>query len=238
MADTKYCITYDSEIFSNFYLVSFYDPQTDSHTDFVFRPGTEDTNSLQAHRAGIADYRVIGFNNLFFDNVLLAEFLKSRSVAKVKELSDGIISGQKRQWRPTTLFNDEIDVLAILDRKASLKEYQARLGLEKIVEWEGDFTKPLPADQEQDCIEYCHYDTKSTWLLYSHQSTQGKIRVKQALAGRYGLENCSMTDSDFGEQIISREIRRKLGIRGKRKNPTSAKVGRYRRRSTFAEAQI
>ena len=68
---------YDSEIFADLYLLCFFNPVADVYRDFVFRPGDSEFGELEELLGRV--FVMVGFNQLRYDNIILAHFFeKSR----------------------------------------------------------------------------------------------------------------------------------------------------------------
>lgn len=147
----------------------------------------------------------IAFNQLHYDNPMLQQFLKTKSVASCKKYSDKIIDGKVKHYDPVTHFPEEIDLLQIMDRKGSLKIFQARMGLNEIV-IDDDFDKLIDNSNVNGVIKYCKNDVYATYELYQKKEVQAKIEVKRNIANQFGLPLFSLTESDIAEQIFRKEF--------------------------------
>lgn len=208
---------YDIEVFPNYLLISFLDINTQQYKDFEYFTGSRhNIENLWEYLSSIDT--LIGFNSLYYDNVILNKFLKTGSVEAVKELNDDIIIRKQYNRNATELdipSCKSLDVMGILDRKSSLKHYQAFMNLPTILESPISFEMPITQEEIPKVKYYCHYDVWSTYKLFSDPVTQDKLRAKNKLQEVYDLRNISDSESFLSSIILSQEIKKVLGINGR-----------------------
>jgi hypothetical protein len=201
---------FDIELFPNYLLASFYNPDSKKFDDFEYFG-----ENIRQDVASLAGYiktldTLIGFNNLSYDNAVLKYFLKTRSIKAAKELSDAII---KAKWRkPEYLTANDYDVLGILDRDAKLKLFEARIGLTKVLESPIPFENALTENEATEIKSYCHNDILATWELWQHRTTQEKFRVKSKVSEVYEQNLTSSSESEIASMVLQAEIKKFLGL--------------------------
>jgi hypothetical protein len=202
---------FDIEIFPNYMLVCFYNPATATFDDFEFcgREKKQDTGKLQAYIKTIDV--CIGFNNLQFDNHVLKALLMGKDVKAAKAKSDDIIAG-KAGRKNERLAPKDLDVLGILDRKGSLKIFECRLGLPRVLESPIGFDSEITPRTANAIKDYCHADILATWALWSNKTTQDKAKVKAQASEVYGQPLTSATESEIASMVLQAEIKKILGL--------------------------
>jgi len=208
---------YDLEIFPNLFLAVFLDPETKTFDTFEYfgdPDKIQDTAPLELYLASITT--LIGFNSQGFDNKVIKEFLKKKTIRSAKAMSDGIIGGQGgedgRREKPERLVENDIDVLGVLDRKGGLKLFAARIGFHKILECACPFGQDISETDRAEVIEYCKNDVLATLALWQHKATQGKYRSKTTVSEVYQMPLQSSTEAEIGSAVIASEIKRERGI--------------------------
>jgi hypothetical protein len=202
---------YDLEIFPNYLLISFYDPEAKTVDDFEHfgSDAFQDVRPLSQYIKTLDT--VIGFNNQAYDNPVIKTFLGTATIREAKRISDNIIArehGGKKEY----LTKQDYDVLGILDRKASLKLFEARMGLEKVLESKIPFDKDITEDQTEEIKAYCHHDILATFSLWQHKTTQDKLRAKAKVSEVYGQNLTSSSESEIASAVISSEIKKAAGL--------------------------
>ena len=218
---------YDIEVFPNYLLVSFMATDSKEFTDFEYWGATEtqDIKGLCSFLKTVAT--LIGFNNRNFDNAVAKEFLRAKTVIAAKKLADEIINSNdwdgKTYRQPTILAKTDIDVLGVLDKNASLKVYECRLGLDQVLECNEPFEQDLAREKSGKVKKYCHHDNSSTWDLWQHPVTQDKYKIKRQIAELYQQDFASRTESEIGSLVIASELKQRAQL------DPSARMNSYRK---------
>jgi hypothetical protein len=138
---------------------------------------------------------LVGFNNHSYDDLLLRTVLADPDVtpAELNAVSKRIVESRpaprdiyKLQYSPTP-WAFSIDMFQILNKKASLKEFEAREMMPSVREGLVDFTAPLADDMVEQTIAYCQKDVEATWILY--QKHIEKIKLRKRLKALFTLDN-------------------------------------------------
>ncbi len=207
----------DSEIFPNLFLVNFYDPQTQSHKHFVFvgkASKKQDITELKAYikKLNQSNAHMVSFNGLRYDNYVIKAFLATPTIEAARKVNHEIIVEKKARFE-TSLFHHEIDVLGILDNKASLKEFQARIKYPTLLESPFPFDKPLAAGDIPKLIEYCQNDCLSTWTLFQEPATQSKYKIKLQASKEFKLPQiANKSESDIASDVMASRIKQALKV--------------------------
>ena len=135
---------FDTEIYPNYFLITFLNIETQEFRHFEFfednknKGGRQDTTALVAFLGKIKV--LAGYNSRQYDNDMILAFLKSPIVAGTKRFSDELIGG-KRQHNPFTkslstrlglagllkLEFLDFDLFSILGSRVSLKILECHL---------------------------------------------------------------------------------------------------------------
>src|ERR1039458_4137638 len=168
-------LIFDTECFSNFFLVAFKHPQTQHVLTFAY-PLDISKLAWVLH-----NYTCIGFNIQKYDLPLLGLALTGASTQMLKYLSNDLIQGlyfkqAQQQYSFSMPKTSHIDLIDVCPLRGSLKLYNARLHGKRIqdVPWATeqaleDWQTPITAD-------YCISDLDATELLYNNLSEQLALR--------------------------------------------------------------
>lgn len=177
-------LSYDCEVFPNFFMVDFYNPDDNVHTSFVFHETVSENefreryNNLKKFIEDIPiDTILISFNGISFDQAVIKAFLE-KEINGAYEKSRELV-GKKHYVTIKCLFknNIEIDLYKLLPQTVgSLKKIEARLCL-PIVEYKG-FNENLPVSKIDEVVSYCQNDTYATWLVFSNEQVQQLVKAR------------------------------------------------------------
>lgn len=147
------CYTFDS-------FVVFKD--IDKNLLGVFR----DRDGFQGLKEFIQGKVMVGYNNYWYDDHMLAGMCKGWNAAQLKDLNDKIIVEQIKQY-PQTGFKS-LDCFQQVDvSMPGLKKIEANMGkmiLESSVPFDVDHE--LTDEEFQECLKYCCYDVDMTIEVY------------------------------------------------------------------------
>lgn len=109
---------------------------------------------------------LVGYNNYFYDDVILHAMLDHKTPKQIKALNDRIIGGEYVKIRNYKF--DSLDAYQQCDvSNPSLKKIEANLGkmiLESSVSF--DIERELTEEEFQDVLYYCEYDVTMTIEVY------------------------------------------------------------------------
>lgn len=163
----------------------------------------------------------VGFNSSNYDLPMLAAFLLGWNNAKLKKLSDYIISSNKPWWMLSDRFPsvqipdvDHIDLTGVTPLQASLKTYACRIHTEDLRDL------PIPPDMviTRDMLEvlesYCGNDCDMTADIF--MVSMPALRLRKDMGKEYGQDFRSKSEPQIAEAVLRQEIRRAGGSVGKR----------------------
>lgn len=133
-------------------------------------------------------FRLVGFNNLGYDNHICYARALGYSNRALYDLSRRIINGSKEEQRqakfPQAKNISYTDVYDFSIKKQSLKKWEIELNLhhlENAYPWD----EPLPEEHWDEVATYCANDVIATEAVFKHLSTDWKAR--QILSDLSGL---------------------------------------------------
>ena len=190
--DTK-LVFFDIEVYPNLLLLVWKYKGVDNYVTLI-NPSPEEVKRF------IKTHRIIGFNNIKYDNVILTARTYGYSIEACYNLSRRIIGNDStasvagsKQASYTDIFD-----FAAAPNKMSLKKYEIKLGLphmEMNIPWD----KPVPDDMLDKVIEYCKNDVYATEKVFEYLSPDYKARLMLAnMAG--------MTPNDSTNSLTARFI--------------------------------
>jgi len=169
---------YDLEVFSNYTLAVFYDGKTFyEFTNLQFAQLREFVSKGHVY---------VGYNNFSYDDIILRYILNKLDVTclDVFKLSKIMINSKRYPeniWKlqySKIMWGRSIDMYQMLNKKGSLKEWEAREHMEHIKEANVDFDAPLPLDKFEQTRLYCRNDVVATWNLYTKYIQNIELRTK------------------------------------------------------------
>lgn len=153
-------VFFDIEIFPNLMIVcwKFKGPGT---CTIMYNPKPAEVEKLM-------QYRLIGYNNLRYDNAMLYYRYLGYEPERLYDLSYRIIKLKQRDAIPRESLNVSYsDVYEFSTDKKSLKMWEVELGLpHDELDW--DFDQPLPKELWERAAEYCCHDVEATEKVFDH----------------------------------------------------------------------
>lgn len=182
-------VFYDVEVFPNLFLVNWkYQGEG--------KPVVRMINPKPSEIERILRYRLIGFNNLDYDNHMIYACLMGYTNEQLYNLSKNLISKDrniKRRAKFSEAYNiSYTDVHDFATKKQSLKKWEIELRLHH-QELGLDWDKPVPKELWTKVAEYCDNDVISTEAVFNH--LQGDWTARQILAAVAGLTVNHSTNS-------------------------------------------
>lgn len=160
-------LVYDIEVFPNFFYASFWDL---GKKWWSFRE-----NQIEELIEFISDKDLVlgGFNNFSYDDTVL-KWLVANLHATPRDIFKLSMSIIKEGRNNKTLFKIQygacpwrhsLDVFQFFNKRGSLKEWECKEQLPRVVESPCDFEKDLPAKEIPKIIDYCKNDVFATGHL-------------------------------------------------------------------------
>lgn len=160
----------------------------------IFNPTPSDVENF------ITNFRLIGFNNLNYDNHILYAMMLGKTPAEVFDVSNRIINKDN-----TAKFYDSkpfsyTDIYDFITKKQSLKKYEIELGLPHL-EFNHPWDQPIPECMWNELADYCINDVLATEAVFLTKEAQSDFAARCALADVAGL-----TPNDTTNTLTTRII--------------------------------
>jgi hypothetical protein len=193
---------YDLEVFPNYFLATFFDGAKTWHTFEVMNDKSSFTSLLDFIREEVV---LAGFNNFGYDDTVLKWIAQQDGKVTNKsiyELSSRIINGGRNdkgifkiQYSPAP-WAYSLDIFQFLNKRGSLKEWECKEQMPRVVESPCDFTKPLASERVPEIRDYCSVDTRATWRLL--KKNWHLVEIRANLVKTYKLSNRAYVVGDAG----------------------------------------
>lgn len=168
-----------------FFDVEIYRPDKETNNPGLFLicwkfEGVDDVNVMinpKPHEVQflIDNYKLAGFNNRGYDNMMIYAASIGYSNAQLYDLSQRIIVGRERVF-PEAANISFIDIFDMATEKMSLKKWEIKLDkthIEMGIPWD----EPAPIDRWQDIVEYCKNDVRATEAV--HVARRGDFMARK-----------------------------------------------------------
>ena len=194
-------ITYDCEVFTYDWLVTFKDKKSGNYT-YVW-------NDAEALKDCISDDNIyFGFNSKHYDQYILKAIVSGFTNEEVKRLSDYLIAGNPG-WEYSELndryfkFNN-VDLTSDMQMGLSLKSIEGHLGL-PIKESEIDFNidRPLTEAEREETERYCKHDVDTAEQLIDLRKSyfENKLSIGR-MAGLDDIKSLAMTNAKLTAAML------------------------------------
>lgn len=210
----KKIITLDTEIYSNYFLASFYDAQSDKVIHFELYQGQD--LDKQTLRKVLNNYTILTFNGINFDMPILTAALMGYNNAQLKKLCDEIIKSNLPAWQIARKHQievpqewDHIDIIEVAPGQSSLKIYGARLHCPTIQDLPIEPDATITPAQRETLRDYCVNDLRTTWALY--KSLEKQVALRCDMSAQYGVDLRSKSDAQIAETVIKSELKKQTG---------------------------
>jgi hypothetical protein len=182
-------VFYDCEVFPNLFLVNWKYQGEGKPVVRMINPKPIDIENLLR-------FRLIGFNNLDYDNHMIYACLMGYTNEQLYQLSKKLISKDptvKRRAKFSEAYNlSYTDVYDFATKKQSLKKWEIELGIHH-QELGLDWDTPVPEELWEKVAEYCDNDVVATESVFNHCA--GDWTARQILAAVAGLTVNHSTNS-------------------------------------------
>lgn len=189
-------IFYDIEVFPNLFLVNW-------KVQGEGKPVVRMINPKPSEIEQLLRYRLIGFNNLSYDNHMIYACLMGYNNEQLYNLSQKLVNKDKsiqRKAKFSEAYNiSYTDVYDFAATKQSLKKWEIELGIhhqELGLPWD----EPVPEERWVEVAEYCDNDVIATEAVFNH--LQGDFTARRILADLAGLTVNHSTNTLTGKIIF------------------------------------
>lgn len=164
-------VFFDVEVYPNFFCI-------------VLKPEGEDksfirlVNPSPAEVEDITKFKLVGFNNLSYDNQILWGRMMGYSNEQLYELSQRIIQSHQPVFAESRNLS-YTDVYDFCSKKQSLKKWEIELGIhhqEMGIPWD----QPVPEELKKLVVEYCENDVAATEAVF--HARQADFIAREILA--------------------------------------------------------
>ena len=200
-------IVLDVESWPNFFLVVYKELEPDGEAAiFKIKRGEQPQKSCIAminpkpHEIErLFDMKIIGFNNLNYDNSMLYGCYMGNTTEEQSQLSQSIVKGNQHPFREAKKLS-WTDVFDYSSKKQGLKKFEIEMHLPH-QEMETDWEKPLPEDKWEKAIEYCKNDVLATEAVHLSKERQRDFKAREILADITGM-TVNDTTNNLTAQLI------------------------------------
>lgn len=225
----KTIIVYDIEVFPNVFSCTCKNTETNELKVFELSVRKNDILELVKYFTQ-KNILIAGYNNHHYDDVIVNYIIEYkdglnsapvlRSADSIFNLSNIIITSEDgdvsryKQWKYAHYF-DSMDILTMMfssKLRVGLKEMQLTMHYPNVLEYDGDFSKPLETENIDKMIYYNVNDVESTSSLLDTLYKKGEIDLRLFLEQEYGFNALSMDSVKFGETLLLRECSKAMGI--------------------------
>ena len=225
----KQVVIYDIEIFPNVFHCTCKNTETNELYKFEISTRKIEIEKLVQFFTN-KELIFAGYNNHHYDDVVInyiidyCSILKNNSVFRICDsifnLSNTIIKSEEgdisafKKWKYAKFF-ESFDILTMMfssKLRVGLKEMQLTMHYPNVLEYEGDFSKPLPEDKIDEMIYYNINDVESTYSLFNILIEKGEIDLRLFIEKEYGINALSMDSVKFGEALLAKEVCKEMNI--------------------------
>ncbi len=179
--DTKPIMIFDLEVKPNMNLFCGKELGEDKEPIRIFNPKPIDIENL------VTNYRLIGYNNLEYDNHILYAMMLGKTPEEIFDISNRIIVDKDRNakyWDSKHL--SYTDIYDFITKKQSLKKYEIELGIPHM-EFNQPWDQPIEKKFWDELADYCVNDVRATEAVFMTKAAQSDFAARLALADVAGL---------------------------------------------------
>lgn len=207
---TKQTLIFDTEVYIDYFLLSFLNAETGNVREFEMFPGHPfDTETV---RAIMSRYRIVSFNGNNFDVPLITEAVKGAGTASLKKIANDIIMRNLKYWQLNIkpIQCNHIDLIEVAPGIASLKIYGGRLHCDKMQDLPIEPNASISPAERELLKTYCVNDLKTTQALYEKLKPQ--IELRERMSEDYGVDLRSKSDAQIAEAVIGKQVAKAMGV--------------------------
>lgn len=197
--DTKDLLFYDIEVFKEDAMVVF--------KDYDYKVVAKFHNNFQGIHSVIEDKILVGFNNYYYDDVVLSKMMNFWTPQQLKKLNDDIIV-KKIKFYPDRSIKS-LDCFQQLSVSFSgLKKVEANMGV-NIIESKipFDIDRKLNEEEIEETFEYCEYDVDRTIDIFkmrekSYFTTKSYLAEMLGKPGAYKWNTTTISANLVAEKVL------------------------------------
>lgn len=218
---------YDIEVFPNVFHCTCKNTETGELKKFECSVRKNELDDMAKYFLDIKNM-FCGYNNHHYDDVVISYIIEYSSLLSntpvwrvcdsIFNLSQTIVMSDEgdtskfKRWKYAHFF-ESMDILTMMfssKLRVGLKEMQMTMHYPNVLEFDGDFTKPLATEKIDEMIFYNVNDVESTTELLNKKESDIKLRLW--IEEEYGINALSMDSVKFGESIIAKKVCEQLHI--------------------------
>lgn len=200
-------LTLDIECYQNYFLVMLQRPDGKTTS---FEMLDDKRPHMRPLRRFLQNKTIVTFNGNGYDLPMLYAFLSGFNNAKLKKLSDYLITVDGARWKYHYKFDhdlngqveiDHIDLIEVAPGMASLKIYGGRLSAPKMQDLPIEPDAIISKEQAAELRRYCANDLETTRLLLDKLTPQ--IKLREQMSEEYEQDLRSKSDAQIAEAVIN-----------------------------------
>lgn len=203
-AESDELVFFDIEVFPNLFLVNWKVAGEGKPVVRMINPKPHEIECL-------LKFKLVGFNNLSYDNHMIYACLMGYTNEQLYNLSKRLISKDRevqRKAKFSEAYNlSYTDVYDFAAKKQSLKKWEIELGLTH-KELGMDWDQPVPEERWEEVAAYCDWDVKCTEKVFEH--LKGDWTARQILADLAGMTVNHSTNALTTRIVFGKERKPKL----------------------------
>ena len=179
-------VFFDVEVYLNLFVCCY----KIIHDDNVVKLINPTSNEIEA----LLKYKLVGFNNLRYDNHILWAKILGYTNEGLYSLSQDLIAGIKGAGFKESKTISYTDVWDFCSNKQSLKKWEIELGISHIemgIPWD----KPAPEEMWGAIADYCANDVRATEAVFLSKKGQADFKAREILADLAGMTVNDTTNS-------------------------------------------
>lgn len=226
-------VIYDIETMKELFLVTVYNPETNSFREFMVNQWGNDLDAFVRFTQDYKEHYWVGYNSLRFDSQVVQWILDNhedwversnleithmiaQKAADVIHDANYDVFPEYKEWQLT---NKQIDLFKVhhydnKNRRVSLKRLEFEMDLENIEEMPIHHSKEnMTADEIRLTRDYCINDVVATYEFYkvtigdtTHPlyKNKNKIELRQDIEQEFGIKCMNYSDSKIGDEMIKK----------------------------------
>jgi len=197
-------LAFDIECYSDYFLIAFRNVASGRVAFYEQHEGHP--LDLVKLRRILQQFKLVSFNGNHYDLPVLSMALTGADCAKIREVSDCIITGNKRSWEVARQFGfglveiNHIDLMEVAPGMGGLKLYGGRLHCRTLQDLPIEPDASILPEQRETLRTYCANDLDLTVALYNKLLPQ--IQLRESMSAEYGMDLRSKSDAQIAEAVI------------------------------------